>query len=279
MARPAQLVFAAIFTLGALGALACQGDHPAAARTTGGADPDDDENSGSGGVVPPAPNFDPNLFDSGPPPSPNEGTTCEGVPIGTGTIDQENLVQSGAVFLTPSTGKPYQTFTVETSGYLAGIELAVQRADVGSGETIGRMRVELRTFPGHELLANSELPLMNFPLAAPPQQDRRITLASGPPGKGYFPFGESCTRLTAGSQYYFQAMLADVPVGVCGEGETDGGPGICTVGRIGDECTISTQHCDPKIWLSSTAQGNPYPGGGWNNGDRGDIVFRTYMQP
>ena len=94
---------------------------------------------------------------------------------------------------------------------------------------------------------------------------------------GYFPFGKGCARLTAGAKYYFQMMLADVPDGVCSEIGTDAG--TCTVGRVGDPCSIHAQHCDPKIWVSLANPGSPYDGGGWNGGANGDFVFRTYMQP
>ncbi|MBX3211554.1 MAG: hypothetical protein KF850_05935 [Labilithrix sp.] len=230
---------------------------------------------GSGGITPPGPdpNFDPDsLLDSG---APNGDAVCEGTPVGTGTVDQENLYESGGAHLTPTTGKPYQTFTAGETGWLAGIELAVQRAEVGSGETIGKMRVELYTYPGHELLAGSELPLTNFPRAKPRSEDRRITLSSGI-GAGYFPFADSCVRLTAGTQYYFRMMLADVPDGVCGD-VTDAG--TCTVGRVGDPCTEHARHCDTDIWVSMTTSANPYDAGGWNGGATGDFTFRTYVQP
>ena len=255
-----------------IGAAACTSDDDSVPRSapTGGQNQIPSGSSGNSGgppsaQAPPSQTPPPSDPDASGPVDDQEVVCDGGVVSGTRVLDQSQLAQNGAIYLTPTTGEPNQSFTPGVAGYLRGIELYVQRAAVGMEPTVGSMQLELRS-ANQAVLAISKIPLGAFP-----KGDEQGTL-SGPPGVGYFSFGSSCSRLDADEVYRFKLSLVDVPDGVCGDA------GTCTTGRIGDACTKNTE-CDYKIWVSMRNNGNPYDAGALSGFAASDLVFRTFMQP
>jgi hypothetical protein len=271
--RPALLPVAVVVLGTALHQAACTSDDASVPRSAppGGQNQIPSGSSGSSDD-PPSAQAPPSQT---PPPSDRDASgqvdvdqevVCDGgVVTGTSALDQSQLEENGAIYLTPTTGEPNQTFTPGVTGYLTGVELFVQRAAVGTAPTVGAMQLELRS-ANQAILAISKIPLESFP-----KGDERATLA-GPPGVGHFSFGARCLRLNANETYRFKLTLLDVPDGVCGDA------GTCTTGRVGDACTKNTE-CDYKIWVSMRNNGNPYDAGALSGFAASDLVFRTYTQP